>query len=181
MSADNKFILLVDDEPEILELLQLQLEAPDRVFLQAENGRRALDLIFTNPPDLIVSDYNMPKLDGVELLKILKERQIKIPVIWITGRADRDVLRNAWRLGVFDYFEKPYEVTALEQQVSAALGMNPKGEPMRGKTFLNDLFFESLTVEIPKKVAEILREKALLDEKSLTTYIEDLIAKDHLL
>lgn len=81
-------ILVVDDEPHILQVLKLKLESAGHEVVTAENGEDALELILHCPPDLVITDLTMPLVDGLELLRaMLKiDRAAKIPCLLLTGK-----------------------------------------------------------------------------------------------
>lgn len=84
----QKSILVIDDDAEIREVLKYQLAGlgPQIKIYEATEGKEGLDIIHRINPDIVISDYEMPGLSGLELSKILHDEGIKTPVIWVTGR-----------------------------------------------------------------------------------------------
>jgi two-component system, NtrC family, nitrogen regulation response regulator NtrX len=121
--ADTKaHVLLIDDEVDLLKILKEKL---CELFMidTAENGEEALKLIDGTDYDCIVSDIKMPKLDGMELIKILNERgkTEEIPVLFLTGYANRQHAIQALKLGAYDMLEKPFDFTLLEKSITRAI------------------------------------------------------------
>lgn len=103
-------ILVVDDEPHIVRLVQVNLEKAGYTVSTASNGREALDVVEEVQPDLVVLDVMMPEMDGLEALKRLKENPVtsEIPVILLTAKAqDADVFEG-WKSGADLYLTKPF-------------------------------------------------------------------------
>ena len=118
-----KRILVIDDEPTIrrqtVELLRL--EGYDVV--EAHNGRDGVDQARANPPDLIVCDITMPKLNGHRVLQALRAdpRTAHVPLVFLTGWGERDDLRAGMNLGADDYLVKPVLPEDLFASVKARL------------------------------------------------------------
>jgi signal transduction histidine kinase len=114
-----KSILIVDDEVIIRDLCSKALKGY-RV-LQAADGEEALELFDQGGIDVILTDVMMPKLDGLELLKKLKEKEPTLVVIVMTGYADKDVILNALRADADDFITKPLSLLQLKTAVEKAL------------------------------------------------------------
>jgi signal transduction histidine kinase/DNA-binding response OmpR family regulator len=115
-------ILIVDDDIRNIEFLRDSLLAPSGyATLCAVDGEEALRLALTEEPDLILLDLQMPKMDGFEVLEELKRQGEEIPTILITAHGSESVAVQAFRLGVRDYFPKPFKVTEIMKAVEGAL------------------------------------------------------------
>jgi UDP-3-O-[3-hydroxymyristoyl] N-acetylglucosamine deacetylase len=114
-------VLIVDDEPEIRLSLRGVLGDEGLRVLEAEDGRRALDLLRAEKPDLLLLDVWMPDIDGIELLRILREEPERPEVIMISGHGNIETAVRATQLGAFDFIEKPFSVDALLHLVNRAL------------------------------------------------------------
>ncbi|GAB2176776.1 response regulator [Dongia sp. agr-C8] len=118
-------VLVVDDEPSVRATLSLCLRAAGYQTICAEDGRAAQQLIHDFSPQAIVADIFMPVQDGLGLMNWLREQQIKIPVVAISGHGrsvDFDGLGMARRLGASSILEKPFPAGALAAAVDSALG-----------------------------------------------------------
>jgi DNA-binding response OmpR family regulator len=110
-----KRILVVDDEPHIVRLVQVNLQREGYEVLTAYDGVEALEKVAREKPDMVVLDVMMPRMNGFEVLKKLKadEATRDIPVIMLTAKAqDADVFRG-WQSGVDSYLTKPFNPMEL--------------------------------------------------------------------
>jgi len=119
-------ILVVDDEVGPRESLRLIL-TPDYTVEMASNGREAVDLFDRLSPDVVLSDIRMPTMDGIQLMKTIRERSADVPFILITGYASLDSAKEAVRAGAFDYINKPYNVSDIRDIVARALRSRKEG------------------------------------------------------
>lgn len=117
-------LLVVDDDPGMLQSLAQVLRRGGHEVVVARNGRDAMDLVRAERPDVIVTDINMPEMDGIEtILEVRREREA-IPIIAISGggRVPPDLLLDsADMLGAFETLQKPLEAEALLASVERAL------------------------------------------------------------
>ena len=102
-------ILVVDDEAAIRDSLHMILEYEGYRVEEAASGSQALSKVAERAPDAIVLDIKMPEMDGLELLKALRERGYDMPVLMISGHADVATAVEATHRGAFDFFEKPLQ------------------------------------------------------------------------
>ncbi len=115
-------ILLVDDEPEIRDLLAGLLEDEGYVIYQAENGLEGLEMLKDEDPDLVITDVRMPKKNGIELLEEIQESRAEVDVIILTGQSDEATAIDCLRGGAYDYLLKPIEdIDILLTAVNRAL------------------------------------------------------------
>ncbi len=118
-----KSILIVEDDIEILENLEILLDAEGFNVYTATNGLAALDILETDLPDLILSDIMMPFLDGIEFFRKVKEniRTKTIPFIFLTAKNDYVSLRRGMNLGADDYISKPFSTDDLLRAINIRL------------------------------------------------------------
>jgi DNA-binding NtrC family response regulator len=114
-------VLIVDDEQSYRQLLSLVFETEGHTIRTAMNGREALELIKTGPADVIVSDVRMPDMDGIELLRAVREAQPDLGVVLMTAFASVETAREAFKLGADDFIEKPFDVEELKLIVRKTL------------------------------------------------------------
>jgi putative two-component system response regulator len=118
-------ILVVDDEPSIVDLLTRFLRREGYDVVTATNGREALECVQQEQPDLILLDVTMPELDGFAVCKTLKEdeRTALIPITMLTGLDDREHRTQGIEAGADDFLTKPFEQSILRARISSQLRM----------------------------------------------------------
>lgn len=122
MSSDKKgSIMIVDDEPDILVVLEEFLSKEWFKVLTARNGKDAVEKLSSNDIDLILLDMAMPDMNGIETLKELKKIKPNISVIMITAYRDAEKVVEAFRLGACDCIFKPFDLKYLRQAVMSKL------------------------------------------------------------
>jgi two-component system cell cycle response regulator len=121
-------ILIVDDSKVVRLSVLKALEPYDCTALEAENGATALDIASREKPDAVLLDYNMPVMDGFELLsRIRVEPTLKAtPVIMLTTLSDRETVMKIARLGVREYLVKPFKEEMLIERLGRVVRLNPK-------------------------------------------------------
>jgi DNA-binding response OmpR family regulator len=117
-------ILLVDDEPEICEMVGEFLERRGYLVQAVTNGEDALNLVRKNPPDLVLLDIYMPGLNGVEVLRRLQTSHPAVGVIMLTASQEEPLLKTALALGAFDVLSKPVDLDQVEMAVMVKLMLN---------------------------------------------------------
>lgn len=123
MSADQPRVLVVEDEPAQREVLAYNLEAEGFAVSRAENGEEALMLVDETAPDVIVLDWMMPNLSGIEVCRRLKIRSEtrSIPIIMLSARSEEVDRVRGLETGADDYVIKPYSVVELMARVRSQL------------------------------------------------------------
>jgi DNA-binding response OmpR family regulator len=116
-------ILVVEDEPDILELLQVHLEQSGFKVIGAESGSEALEALRKARPDLVILDLMLPDLSGTEILRVIREeRETKgLPVLILTARTDEVDRVVGFELGADDYITKPFSPREVVLRVRAVL------------------------------------------------------------
>jgi len=124
MAAEDKKVLIADDDPVILRLIQVNLELEGYQVLTANNGEEAVDKATAEHPDLVILDIMMPRLDGYQACERLKSADATkdIPVIFLSAKAQQGDIEKGESFGVAAYLTKPFDPTELlevvEQQLS---------------------------------------------------------------
>ncbi|MGH3043613.1 MAG: response regulator transcription factor [Gaiellaceae bacterium] len=129
MNDVRPLVLVADDDPDILALVRFRLERDGYEVLSAPDGETALDLALARTPDIAVLDVMMPRLDGYEVTRRLREHgpTTGIPIILLTARVQEPDLERGFDAGADDYVTKPFSPQALGERVQAALGVRPEG------------------------------------------------------
>lgn len=123
MSADRPIVLLVEDEPAQREVLSYNLGADGYRILTADTGEEALRVVAETPPDIIVLDWMMPNLSGIEVCRQLRTRPATraIPIIMLSARTEEVDRVRGLETGADDYVIKPYSMVELLARVRAQL------------------------------------------------------------
>jgi two-component system response regulator MprA len=114
-------VLIVDDDPKLLKMLQRTLTYENLNVLTATNGLEALPLVETHKPDLIILDWMMPKLDGLTLVQKLREAENQTMILMLTARDAIENRVEGLESGADDYLVKPFAPTELVARVHAML------------------------------------------------------------
>ncbi len=121
MSSHNKIrLLLVDDEIKFLKSISKRLALKNIDVITASNGEEAIASAEKDLFDVAVVDFQMPGMDGTQVLKALKERHKYLEIIMLTGHATVDSAVECTKLGAFKYLEKPYAFDKLVETIKEA-------------------------------------------------------------
>ncbi len=113
-------VLLVDDEAEFVSTLAERLCLREYEVQSVSQVEDALDIVRSNPPDVILLDFRMPEMDGIEVLKKIKQMNPLIEVIMLTGYGDDLLLEKAINSGAFQYIMKPVDIEMLTEKIDKA-------------------------------------------------------------
>lgn len=132
LNSTPKKILIADDDPVIIELLQVNLELEGYDVVSAADGREAVDKAVAEDPDLVILDIMMPRMDGWSARAELAgdPRTAGLPVIFLSARAQQADLKKGYESGVAEYVTKPFEPTELLsiiERVLAGTYIRPEG------------------------------------------------------
>lgn len=120
-------LLLVDDEPLILKGLKFNLEDYADTIYTAENGVEAIDQINKHEIHCIICDINMPKMNGVEVIKEVRKKKNNVPFIFYTAHGNHDLMLEVVKYGAFDFLNKP-DMEGLEDVVQRGLAQGTAKE-----------------------------------------------------
>src|SRR6185295_15209614 len=120
MSPMNRKVLVVDDDRKTVDLVRLYLEKDGYQVLLAYDGQQALELARQKLPDLLVLDVMLPKLDGLDLCRVLRA-ETAVPIILLTARTTEDDKLLGLDLGADDYVTKPFSPRELLARIRAVL------------------------------------------------------------
>lgn len=113
-------VLLIDDETEFLETLSERMRLRGMDVSTAENAEKAINTIDSGDYDAIVLDLQMPDMNGIDVLKIIKQSHPEMQVILLTGQATLDAGIEAMKLGAMDFMEKPADIDTLTEKIKKA-------------------------------------------------------------
>ena len=133
--SDRRLALVVDDDPDIALVCSLHLEGAGFEVVEANNGQQALELAAVKHPDVVVLDYMLPDLDGVEVLRRLKadEDTAAIPVLMLTARTHKKDQAAAWEAGASDFMVKPFDGKEFVKAVSRLADHGTETTPRQDK------------------------------------------------
>lgn len=137
MALRKESILIVDDDIDILELLQRHLKSMDYHTYKAVSVKEALFILKDTFIDLLITDIQMPEVDGLQLLKFANEHYPEIPKLVITGYPSVDGALEVIKSGAIDYLTKPFTKEELKQSVEKALNHGAKRKDKKPKAPLN--------------------------------------------
>jgi two-component system, OmpR family, KDP operon response regulator KdpE len=120
MNAPALRVLVIDDEPPIRKLLRMGLGTQGYRVIEAEDGQSALDHM-REKPDLVILDLGLPDMQGLELLRTMRTRDERVPIVVLSSRADEVAKVQALDLGADDYVTKPFGMEELLARIRAAL------------------------------------------------------------
>jgi two-component system chemotaxis response regulator CheY len=110
-------VMIVEDEGDIRNLYSIILRSGGYEVIEAVDGQDALDKFTETPCDMVITDMNMPRMNGLELIKELRRRNQNIYIILITGYGTSETEKRAFSLGSNEYIPKPFEVEYLRDRV----------------------------------------------------------------
>lgn len=119
----KKKIMIIDDEPDMVQLLQIELETEGYDVQTASDGKSGLELVKKSVPDLILLDVMMPDINGYEVLAVLRKdsQTMAIPVIMLTAKGLENEIQKGLDLGADDYIPKPFHPGLLIKRIETIL------------------------------------------------------------
>ncbi len=158
-------ILVVDDDPSMLDLIGTALKSREKYdVILASDSETALSFIQENDFDAVISDINLPGMDGLELLSRINIINSKIPVILITGFAEVSTMQNAIKLGVYDFLRKPFSLSELQISVKQAVQKHHL-------LIQNELYTNNLEKLLEQKAKELYDANILLELNFIRTVL----------
>lgn len=124
--ADQKLVLIVDDDRELVDGLRMMLERQGYRVLQAHDGHQGKQAIYNQRPDLVILDMMMPRMGGYPVLEHFRDKKDAPPIIMITANEGSRHKAYAEYLGVVDYIRKPFAMERLMEVVNRTLKPEPK-------------------------------------------------------
>ena len=183
---DERCVLIIEDEQAIIDILTFNFKKEGYKVLEAMDGQRGLELALSENPDLILLDVMLPKMDGFEVCKKIREKS-SVPIIMLTAREEEVDKVLGLELGADDYMTKPFSIRELTARVKANLRRTSIEHSATDKDSASLITSGDLTINVERyevskygKVIDItLREFELL--KFLATQPERIFSRENLL
>lgn len=121
MAVRRKRLLIVDDQYGIRMLLKEVFRRENYVTFEVDNGRAAIDIVQRERPHLVLLDMKIPGMDGIQILKRMKQVEPDVRVIMMTAYGELEMIKEAASLGALSYFTKPFDIDELCQVVNKQL------------------------------------------------------------
>ena len=159
--SNKRTVLIVDDEPDILELLSLTLTRMGVASQCAENVQHAREQLDRNHFDLCLTDMRLPDGNGIDLIRYMQENYPEIPVAMITAHGNMDSAIEALKAGAFDFLSKPVELQQLRELITSALRLNEDERECPQQPGTLQLLGQSASIEhIRKTIGKLARSQA---------------------
>ena len=123
----NPSVLIIEDDPALLRGLKDNFEAQQYRVQLARDGREGLSAAVANPPDLLLLDIMLPKLNGYEICRALRAKRLEMPIIMLTAKGQEEDILRGLELGADDYVTKPFSVRELLARAKAFLRRREAG------------------------------------------------------
>lgn len=175
-------VLIVDDEPNILNIVEAYLVANQYEVLRAESGKEALQKFNEYQPDLLILDLMLPDLSGIEVCKKIR-KESSVPIIMLTARSSENDILAGLRIGADDYISKPFSPKELVARVETVLR---RAQPIKRDSRLSfyegelEIFPESRQVFLKQKEVEFTTSEYNLLE-FLASHPNQVFSRDQLL
>lgn len=185
--SDKQTILVVDDEQDLLDLIEYNLKKEGFDVLKAEDGKEGLAVAREHDPDLVLLDIMMPKMDGLEVVEVMRDdNQLKrIPIIFLTARGDEKTEVEGLNKGGDDYITKPISTTKLLSRIKAVLRRFEETEEPVDKLDVHDIVIDKdryivtrgdEEFQLPRKEFELLyflasRKGKVMDRQTLLNQV----------
>jgi DNA-binding response OmpR family regulator len=127
--SSGSSILIVEDDPALLRGLKDNFEAQDYRVHLARDGQEGLSAALANPPDLLVLDIMLPKLNGYEICRAVRARRLEMPIIMLTAKGQEEDIVRGLELGADDYVTKPFSIRELLARAKAFLRRREPAAP----------------------------------------------------
>jgi two-component system, OmpR family, KDP operon response regulator KdpE len=159
MSAAPAKVLVIDDERAIRKLLRMGLSTQGYEILEAPDGKTALDLLALEP-DMVILDLGLPDIKGLDLLKTIRERNERVPIVVLSSRSDEAGKVEALDLGADDYVTKPFGMDELLARLRTALRHQLHVQGERPVFRVGDL-----TVDLVRRIVKVRDSEVKLSPK----------------
>lgn len=162
-------ILVVEDDKNLRKLITTCLKKEKYNTYEAIDGEVALDILDSNYIDLIITDIMMPKIDGFEFIKELRDAKYDIPILVVTAKSTLDDKKEGYKLGADDYMVKPIDIEELPLRVKALLKRANVASEKKIKAGDLELDYNQLSVVYKNKNYELAKKEFYLLYKMIST------------
>lgn len=162
-------ILVVEDDKNLKKLMTTYLKKNGYITYEANNGEEALDILDKSYIDLIISDIMMPKIDGYELTKELRQAKYEIPIMLITAKGEIEDKKTGFLLGADDYMVKPINMEEMILRVKVLLKRAKSANEKKIKIGNIILDYKSLSISKKEKTYNLAQKEFYLLYKLLST------------
>ncbi|MFZ5433409.1 MAG: response regulator transcription factor [Calditrichota bacterium] len=178
-------ILIVEDEEHIARGLRINLEAEGYVTETVADGKRALEIILTNEPDLVILDVMLPGLSGFDVCDQVRQAGRRVPILFLTVRDTEDERIRGLELGGDDYMTKPFSIRELLQRIRVILRREDwyRKEPQGGAMYTfgeNRVDFTAYKAWTPQGVITLTQKECML-LKLLVEHESEVVSRDQIL
>ncbi len=160
-----KKVLIIEDDPDIVQLLIIHLQDLECEIHSNRNGRNGFEEALNNNYDLIILDLMLPGMDGIEICRALRSKDINTPILMLTAKAEEIDRVLGLELGADDYMTKPFSVREFIARVKAIFRRTKMIEQSLTGSNQSILAFDNLTVDIDKRKVMLGEEKVTLSPK----------------
>lgn len=185
--SDQQTILVVDDEQDLLDLIEYNLKKEGFDVLKAEDGKEGIVVARKHRPDLVLLDIMMPKMDGMEVVELMRgdDELKRIPIIFLTARGDEKTEVEGLNKGGDDYITKPISTTKLISRIKAVLRRFEETEEPVDQLDVHDIVIDKdryivtrgeEEFQLPRKEFELLyflasRKGKVMDRQTLLNQV----------
>jgi len=163
----NKKMLIIEDDPDIIDLLKIHLKDIEFSLDSARNGEQGLEKALKNDYELVILDLMLPGLDGLEVCRGIREKKKTLPILMLTAKAEEFDKVLGLELGADDYITKPFSIRELMARIKAVLRrISALRENGKNRQEDKELVFDQLSINLAKR-------KVILNNNSI-----DLTAKE---
>lgn len=157
----DKLVLIVDDERPIVDILKYNLEKEGYTTIEAYDGAQALEMALDKNPDIILLDVMLPKMDGFEVCRKVREKRPAVPILMLTAREEEVDKVLGLELGADDYITKPFSVRELMARVKANLRRTMADIPEKEQDDLNVINAGRIVINLDRY--EVSRDGEIVD------------------
>ena len=154
-------LLYVEDDLEIMNNTVFLLEEHFSKIYTAEDGKKGLEKFQTTKPDVVILDINIPKINGLELAKLIRKSDSKVPILFLTAYCDQDKLISAINIGTSSYIVKPFMIDELKNAITKIISKNISNQKELACGFywsidMNTIIYKSQELKLTKKEVQLI-------------------------